>query len=200
MTYQELKEVIQDLHTQAPLPSTINRLSKMVLDKIARKRPNFIRRVGEVEVDGEREVDLISQLPDFIAPQKDVNNGKDIYFIRGDGNIFLTLTSINKFQQFPYSRYAAIHGKKLFLPDDISLPDKIYIPYYSSFLVLDQDGETRKDRPENAGDTFLLDSLFEDVLVDGVLLYAKRRELDNSEYNKVKAEWEKSLQDALLAS
>jgi hypothetical protein len=200
MTYQELKAVVQDLHTQATIPSNVDLLAKMVLNKIARYRLRFSRRVGEIELGGEREIDISTQLPDFIAPQKDVNHGKDIYYIRGDSNIFLTLTSLHKFKEFERSGYAAIHNKTLYLPKSFSLPDKIYVPYYSFYLVLDKDGETTKEKPENSEDTFLLDSLFEDLLVEGVLLYAKRRELDNSEYNKAKAEWEESLQNAILLS
>lgn len=200
MTYQELKDVVQDLHTQAPLSSRMGILTKMVLNKIARKRPNFTRREAVIEVNGNTEIDLSSRLPDLIAVKKDVEKGKDISYSMGSSTHFFTMASYSKYKDFEYDNYAAIYNNKLYLPKGRVLPEKIYIPYFSKNLVLDKDGETEKEKPENSDDSFLLDSVFEDVLVDGLLLYLKQRELDNSEYNKAKAEWEKSLQQALLQS
>lgn len=197
MTYSELKTVVQDLHTGGPLAASMGTITKMVLGKIARMRPKMTRQIAEVSTSGSREIPLSSEIPDFMAIRKDINKGKDIYYYEGDVAIFLTLASYNKFKSNEYDRLACIYNGTLYLSKGIKVPDTIYVPYHSYYLVLDKDGSTRKSKPIDSDDTFLIDDVYEDVLVDGVLLYLKRRELDNSEFTKSSKEWERQLQSLI---
>ena len=56
------------------------------------------------------------------------------------------------------------------------------------------------ETPVNSDDICLLPSVFDDVIIDGLLLYISRKEKESKEYEKNVIEWEKRLNDIIFLS
>ena len=199
MTYLEFKTTVGDLNSGATVPDSIDIITKLVLGKIARLRLSKRIKTKEITVAGNTEWVLSTEIPDFLGFKLDAeNNNRCIYYYQSTTPYFLILTNPSRFVQNIEGGYAAIiDGKlKINLPEGITSPDTLYVPYYSKYLVLD--GTTEKEKPIKDGDTFLLDSVFDDALVEGVLLYIKRRSLNDYEFAKAVKEWNQSIASLAL--
>jgi hypothetical protein len=194
MQYLDFKTTVGDLNTGATVPASIDTITKLVLGKIARLGLTTRAKTKEITVSGNTEWILGSEIPDFVRFKVDAEN-KCIYFYQSTEPIFLILTNPAEFVRHTEGGYAAIIDNKLkiSLPTGMTSPTTLYVPYFSKYLVLDEDGTTEKENPEEDGDTFLFPSIFDDALVEGVLLYIKRRELNDYEFAKAVQEWEKSV-------
>jgi len=201
MTFKELKTVAKDLHTGSLLPTQINIVTGLVLGKLARLRLNSRKKIHEITIGSDSEWVLATEIPDFLSLKSDQgNNGKSIYYYVGTEPCFLNMTNNSRFSQSQtIGGVATIIGGKLKVSFPTGTGDigTLYVPYFSKYLVLDEDGTTEKFRPENDDDTFLIDEMYEDVLVEGILLYTKRRELSTNEFTKALREWENSVASLL---
>lgn len=200
MTYGEFQNVVQSINTGATNPDVIADLTKIVLGKIARRKIRI--KNAEISTGGLTEIDLKTTLPDFIDFKIEASTGKPrcIYYMKSGYPIFINLVDSEHFAKYVNGHYAYLDGKtlKISFNDSEDIPATLYFPYYSKYLVLDEDGSTEKIKPENADDEFLLDDLFDDVVLDGVMLYITRSEKENDEYTKAVQEWNKSLNDVIL--
>jgi len=202
MIYKELKEVAKDLHTGSMLPTQINLVVGLVLGKLARLKLNNRKKVHEITVGNDSEWVLSTEIPDFLSLKADYgNNGRSIYYYEATEPRFLNMTNNSRFTQSETlgGVFTIIDGKlKVSFPTGASSISTLYVPYFSRYLVLDEDGTTEKFKPANDEDTFLLDEIFEDALVEGILLYTKRREMQSGEFTKALREWENSVASLLF--
>jgi len=201
MLYSDFKATIQDLHTGGDLPDSIDNIAKLVLGKIARLRLKNRIKIASITVGSNTSFDLSTLVPDFFALKTDAENkNRSIYYYQSTNPCFFENTNHSRFIMNPGGYFSTIIGMtlKINFPQGISDIATIYLPYFSRYLVLDADGITEKETPSEEGDVFLFDSAFDDAFVDGVLLYLKRRELDDSEWTKATQEWNKSLQSIVF--
>jgi len=201
MKYSDFKSTITELHSGAIITSQINNVSKLVLGKIARLRLNNRIKIGEITVGSNTSWNLDTELTDFFALKLDAENqNRCIYYYQSTEPCFLIQTNNSRFIQNTEGGFATLlgHTLKVNFPSGVSSVSKLYIPYYSKFLVLDKDGSTEKETPAEDNDTFLFDSVFDDAFVEGVLLYLKRKDLNDYEFVKAVAQWEKSIQSLIF--
>lgn len=175
MTYKELQDVVQTLNTGSLNPDSFDTVARLVLGKMARRRLSSRAKLatlnanqGTVTPSGATALDLKVLLPDYFAMRVDANEGMTF----------------------------ELTGDVIYLPAGYS--GNISFFYYSKYLVLDQDGITEKETPENNDDTFLFPSVLDDVVVEGILLYITRREKDDREFQKDVIEWEKRINEAIF--
>jgi len=182
MKYSELKSTVKAVHTEAGLSTKIDNLAKLVLGKIARTRLKERIKIGEITPGSDTSWNIKTQFPGFFALKPNAENrNRCIYFYQSTIPYFLKQTNNSRFviAEGNGCGGATLNGRTLSinLPTGFSVPDTYYVPYFSMFLVLDKDGSTEKEKPEEDDDTFLFDSVYDDVLIDGILLYLKRREM-----------------------
>lgn len=205
MTYGEARKIINTLHSGQSIPDNLNMLFKLVLGKIARKKMKSRVKIGEIIVENKTEFALGSDdyLPAFFALKPDAENeNKCIYYYQSTEPYFLTLTNPSRFIENTGGGFSMMEGKtlKINLPEGIDTVTKIYVPYYSKYLVLNKDGLAEKEMPEDDNDEFLLGSEFDDILIDSVLLYLKRGDMDDSEFMKASGIANKSLSEIAFYS
>lgn len=198
MVYQDLIDALYILNTGSSTPDSLDLLTKLVCGKIVRRKPKSFQRLATITTGGLSSIDLRTSLPDFIDFKLDPNNDNKIIYSLDSQNrpIFYKLVSDSLFNETIGNR-AKLEGKTLILgtePSDV-IPDTIYFPYFSSYCWQDASTGTRRERPVDNGDICLLDPIFDDVLVEGVLLYISRREKEDSEYTKNVQEWEKRVNE-----
>lgn len=206
MKYGDHLNLITELNTGASTPDKIALLTKLVLGKIARHKLNNRIKIASLATGGLTSFRLgsASYIPDFMQPKLNAgDNNKWAYYYPTAGNAFY-------FKVVPYSVFArsteggvcCIEGNtlRISVPHGEVAPSTIYFPYYSKYLVLDEDGTTEKEMPENNDDEFLFGSEYDDVLVEGVMLYISRREKSDAEYAKAVKEWEKRLAEITFFS
>lgn len=203
MTYGDLQNMVQTINTGSSNPSYLANFTKLILGKIARRKVR--QSFATITTSGSTEINLKTALPDFISFKTDPeNNDRCIYYFEGSNEypIFFRLSNNSRYAQNVGGGRATIIGNtlKLSIPTGDTIPATIYFPYFSKYLVLDDDGSTEKEQPADSGDTFLIDSVFDDLLVDGLMMYISRREKDNKEFNKNVREWESRLNDIMLYS
>ena len=193
MEYSDFKALVGDLNTGSSVPDSIDTITKLVLGKIARLGLNTRTKIKEITVSGATEWVLSTEIPDFIRLKVNAEN-RSVYFYQSTEPCFLILTNPAEFIRHTEGGYATIIGGKLKinLPTGMTSPATLYVPYFSKYLV-QENGGTEKEKPTEDNDTFLLDSIFDDAIVEGVLLYIKRRELNDYEFAKAVKEWEKSV-------
>jgi len=202
MTYGDLLNVAQSLNTGSKLPSAIDIFTKLILNKMSLNKPKTSVSIGQITVGGLSKFMLgsTSYLPDFMELKVEGDNNNLCPYYYDTNNInptYLKLTSINNFKNNPFSFYSTMIGRELNIniPQGQPAPTTLYVPYHSKYLVLDKDGVTRKEIPDDNADTFLIPTEYESVLLDGIMLYLSRREKDNSEFNKNSVSYEKSIRD-----
>jgi hypothetical protein len=112
------------------------------------------------------------------------------------------LVSSGEFAEQTSGGYAKIEGTRLTLKVDegSATPATIYFPYFSFYAWADGTTDTEKETPSANDDYCVLPSAFDDVLVDGVLLYISRREKESKEYEKNVIEWEKRVNEIIFYS
>lgn len=200
MQYSEYKNLIQELNTGHGLPTSIDNLCKIVLGKIARRKIKSSIKLATISTSGSLTLNLSTLLPDFIDFKTDAENkNRCIYYMLTASPMYFTITNHSRFVQETGGYNATLIGNTLYLsmPPGQNAPDTIYFPYYSKYLVEDNAG-IAKEKPENDDDVIIIPSIFDDLLVDGVLYYIARKEKEDSEFNKDTTEWEKRLNDILI--
>lgn len=206
MNYGELKDVVESVNTGAMLPDSINQIVKLVLGKIARRKLPAMVRLGEITTNGLTQFNLGTALclPGFVDLKTDgENNNRCVYYLRdGSSPVFLVMTSNSRFAQETSGGYATIIGRQLNIKQPVGevVPTKLYVPYYSKYLVLDADGTTEKEAPTANEDEFLIGSEFDDVLVDGVKLYIARREKNSKDFMQDLDAWNRQLEEVIYYS
>ena len=205
MTYGEARELINTLHSGATVPNNLAMIFKLVLGKIARKKIKSRVKIGEITVGENTEFVLGSDscLPAFLALKPDAENGnKCIYYYQSTEPYFLKLTTPSRFAEHTEGGHAMLEGRTLNInfPEGTGTVSTIYVPYYSKYLVLDEDGSNEKETPENTDDEFLIGSEFDDVLIDLVLLYLKREDMDDAEFMKANGLASKALNEVAFYS
>ncbi len=199
MTYGDLQNILQTLNTGATNPDYLGKITKLVLGKIARRRIRARIKLASLATSGAFSLDLKTLLPDFLDLKMNAASGKPtcVYYYESDFPFFFDMADNSRFAEHTEGGYATLIGTtlKFSMPIGQSAPATIYFPYYSKYLVLDADGTTEKEEPSDNNDTFLLPSEFDDLLIDGNLLYISRREKESDEYTKNVQEWEKRLNE-----
>lgn len=199
MTYGDLQNLVQTLNTGSTNPDYLGKITKLVLGKISRRRLKSRVKLASISTGGSFSLDLRTLLPDFLDFKIDASSGKPtcVYYYEGSYPFFFEMSDNSKFAEHTEGGYATLVGStlKFSMPIGESAPSTIYFPYYSKYLVLDSDGTTEKEEPSDNNDSFLLPSEYDDLLVDGDLLYLSRREKEDSEYTKNVQEWEKRLNE-----
>jgi len=201
MLYSEFKATVQDLHTGGEIPDSIDNIAKLVLGKLARLRLKNRVKIASLTVGSNVSFNLKTLVPDFFALKTDAENkNRCLYYYQSTEPSFFEHTNNSRFVMNTQGYFSTLTGLtlKINFPQGITNIDTLYMPYFSKYLVLDEDGTTEKEKPENDNDEFLFDSVFDDAFVEGVLLYLKRRELDDNEYTKATQEWNKSLQSIVF--
>ena len=198
MTYDDAVELITIMKPGGTIPDSIPKIMKLVLGKMARRRIISSQRTAEITTGGNSSFLLSTFIPDFFDFKLDLENkNRGPYFYNGTEPCFLVVTNKSRFAQNTEGGYCCIDDRTLNVnfPAGYTIPTKLYVPIWSKFLVLDEAGVILKETPENGGDTFIFDSVFDDVFIDGVLLYLNRKDLDDNEYMKANGEWVKSLNE-----
>ena len=198
MTYDQAVSLIGDLHRGSNTPDNLALVMKLVLGKIARLKVKSAQRTAEITVAGETTFSIADNVPDFLDFKLDAENrNKGPYYLQDTIPHYFTVTNNSRFLDATQGGFCTREGQniKFSFPSGISDITKIYIPIYSKYLVLDAEGEILKETPAEGGDTFLFDSVFDDVFIDGVLLYLDRRDMDDTEFIKSKAEWTRALNE-----
>jgi len=204
MLFSEFQDILQELNTGATNPNYIGGILKLVLGKISRHKLPSRVKLANITTSGATSFNLNTLVTDFIDFKTQIGEGnKDrcIYFYQSSSLPFdLPLVNNSRFVDHTEGGYATLIGRtlKISLPSGMTVPANIYFPYYSKYLVLDDDGVTEKEKPENSNDTIISPSEFDDILIDGVLLYISRKEKEDSEYAKNVQEWEKRVQELVF--
>jgi hypothetical protein len=204
MLYSDVLAVVQSINTGASNPQAVGLMAKLVLGKIARRcLPSQVKlfTINNVGLQKDFLLGVPLLCPDFMQLKTDgENNNKCVYFYQSTNPTYFPLVNNSRFREYTQGYYATMTGRTLSVstPNAVNPPDKIYFIYYSKFLVLDKDGVTYKETPLNNNDVIVIPSEFDDVLIDGILLYIQRREKSDGEFNKAIMSWEKSLNDLMF--
>lgn len=203
MTYAELQTIVYSLNT-GNIPDGVGLLAKLVSGKMTRKRlPNRVK-LATIITSGSLSLSLSTLVPDFLAFKLDPNNDNRIIYSldSSDRPYFYKLVSSGEFAEHTSGGYAKLEGSTLTLKIDegSTAPATIYFPYFSFYAWADGTTDVEKETPVNNDDYCVLPSAFDDVLVDGILLYISRREKESKEYEKNVIEWEKRVNDIIFYS
>ena len=203
MIYGDLTNAIYSLNT-GNIPDNIAFVTKLICGKITRKRIADRVKIAEISTNGSLVINLRTALPDFFDFKTNPNDeGKNIKcFDSSNQPYFFKIASPTQFDMYTSGGYAKKEGRTLTLKidDGGTIPDKIYFPYYSFYAWTDVVTGLEKEIPDNNDDECLLPSVFDDVIVDGILLYISRREKESSEYTKNVTEWEKRVNEVIFYS
>jgi len=198
--YGDLKNVLQTISTGASIPSYIDTIFKLVLGKMAKRKLQSRLKLATIVTGAATSFVLgTDQVLDFMGLKTDAANGnKSVYYLDASGNpVYMPLKPYSFFKVNINAGFCSLVGNTLYIGTDENgnIPATIYFQYYSRYLVLDADGTTEKETPSASEDTFLYPPEFDDVLIDGVLLYLTRREKQDKEYYKAREQWNQSLSD-----
>jgi len=202
MTYGELSNVVQSLNTGANNPDSLQTICKLVLGNIAKRRMKDRVKLASLATSGSSSLNLRTLLPDFLDFFITVDNNipRSVYYYESTEPFFFKFASPATFSEHTEGGYVTLMGRdlKFSVSSGQTVPATILFPYYSFYMVLDKDGVTEKESPEDNDDMFLLPGYLDNVLVDGILLYLSRREKENDEFSKNLQTWEKSLSEAIF--
>jgi hypothetical protein len=208
MLFADVLTLVQSINTGASNPSAVSLIAKIVLGKISRHcLPSQIKKFTINNVGLQKTFLLGTSIlcPDFMKLKTDgENNNKCVYFYQATNPTYFPLVSDSRFTEYTQGYYATLMGNllKISSPTGINPPDTIYFNYYSKFLVLDKDDITYKETPTDNQDQILIPSQFDDILIEGILLYLERREKTNLKFIRGESPslvaWEKSLQSLLF--
>ena len=195
MNYGELKDVFQELNTGTNIFNSVNYITEMVLNEMAARR---IRRKTTTILNptGLTEFVLATHIPDYV----DVVDNKSIYAVdtTAQNTSYYIKVNNRKFQQeFRRGVSTVIDGKlKIQTFGDSVAPNPLKVDHFSRYLVANNSG-VEKSKPENTDDVFLINSVFEGALVEGLLLYSSRKERDSDEFLKARQAWLETLSSAI---
>lgn len=203
MNYGDVMTAIGSLNT-GNIPDNVDFLTKLICGKIARKRIPELVKLAEITTGGLKDFDLRILVPDFFDFKLDFSNKNNFIYSLDSSNepSFFKLVSPALFAQNTWGGFAKKVGPTLSIstiPGD-AIPTKIYFPYYSFYCWQDADTGVTRETPVNNDNICLLPSVFDDVIIDGLLLYISRREKESKEYQKNVIEWEKRLNDIIFLS
>lgn len=202
MTYQEVLDTIQVIQTGASNPTKIASLASLVLGKIARRK--IRTRLATITTGGNSSIELgiATSLPDFISLKSSGGDfNKCVYYLDASSTpVYMPIKPYSYLKSNPNAGFCAIEGNTLYLSTDDTgvVPATIYFPYYTSYLVYDNSTHAEKYSPSAGTDTFLFKNIFDDIFIDGILLYLTRREKQDKEYYKAREQWEKALNDLIF--
>jgi len=203
MIYEDITSIVYSLNT-GNIPDKVDFLTKLVCGKVARKRLPSLIREADITTAGDSSFNLRTTLPDFFDFKTDIkNNSKIIYSLDSSGNpIFYPLLSTVEFAQQTEYPCAKKEGSTLTInySNGVTAPDNIYFPYYSFYCFEDGTLGTRIETPISSDDICILPPLFDDVIIDGILLYISRKEKESKEYEKNVVEWEKRVNEIIYYS
>jgi len=203
MTYGDLQTAVYSLNT-GNIPDGVAFLAKLISGKITRKRIPSRVKLASVNTSGSLVLNLTTLLPDFLSFKLDPNNQDMIIYSLDSSNqpYFYKLVSSGEFAQHTRGGYAKIEGSTLTLKVDEGsvAPTTIYFPYFSFYAWADGTTNVEKETPTNNDDYCVIPSAFDDVIVDGILLYISRREKESKEYEKNVIEWEKRVNEIIFYS
>lgn len=201
MTYGELTEILSVLKPGGSIPDSLDVIIKLVLGKMSRRKLKCSQRTAEITVDGNTEFLLSTYIPDFFDFKIDIvnNRKRGPYFYQSTVPYFIEPTTKADFNMRTSGGACMISDGTL----HVNFPagsnvETLYVPIYGKYLVLDSAGGELKEKPENDDDTFIFDSSFDDVLVDGCLLYLNRKDLDDTEFMKANQAWINSLNELVF--
>lgn len=201
MTYDEAVEILGVLKPGGSIPTAIPRIMKLVLGKMARRKINEAKRTAEITVGGNTEFLLSTYIPDFFALKLDGSSkNRGPFFYQSSEPYYIYATTKSEFEKHTEGGYCMVEDGtlKVKFPLAPGTIETLYVPIWGKFLVLDEEGGTLKETPENGGDTFIFNSVFDDVFIDGCLLYLNRKDLSDKEYIKAKQEWTNSLNELVF--
>jgi len=203
MTYGDLQTAVYSLNT-GNIPDGVAFLAKLISGKITRRRIPSRVKSASISTGGSLVLNLRTLLPDFLAFKLDPNNDNRIIYSLDSSSrpYFYKLVSPGKFAEQTSGGYAKIEGSTLTLKVDegSNTPATIYFPYFSFYAWADGTTDKEKETPSSNDDYCILPSAFDDVLVDGILLYISRREKESKEYEKNVIEWEKRVNEMIFYS
>lgn len=203
MTYGDLQTLVYSLNT-GNIPDGVAFLAKLISGKITRKRLPDRVKLASINTSGSLVLNLRTLLPDFLAFKQDPNNeNKIIYSLDSSNNpYFYKLVSSGEFAEHTTGGYAKIEGSTITLKvsEGSTAPTTVYFPYFSFYAWADGTTNVEKEIPSSNDDYCVLPSAFDDVLVEGILLYISRREKESKEYEKNVIEWEKRVNEIIYYS
>lgn len=198
MTYGELTDILSVLKPGGSIPDSVDIIVKLVLGKMSRRKLKCSQRTAEITVDGKTEFLLSTYIPDFFDFKIDLvsNRKRGPYFYQSTEPYFIEPTTKADFNIRTEGGYCMISDGTLHVNFPAgNIVETLYVPIWGKYLVLDAEGGELKEKPEYENDTFIFDSSFDDVLIDGCLLYLNRKDLDDTEFMKANQEWNKSLSE-----
>ena len=203
MIYGDLSNAIYCLNT-GNLPDNLAFITKLVCGKITRKKISDRVKSAVISTGGLTTINLRTALPDFLDFKSNPNDeGRVIYSIDSNNSpVFYKLVSPALFSASQFGGVVKKEGRNLtFKVDDgETIPANLYFSYYSFYAWSDITTGLEKEVPDNNDDECLLPPVFDDVIVDGILLYISRREKENNEFTKNVSEWEKRVNDVIFYS
>ena len=200
MTWEELQALFADqtqgISSQSITNANLQLYMKLKLGKITSYYDwSFAIRTGTVATSSTSPVDLKTELPDIKRPITFTGSSGDQpyewelipsrdYQLTSDGD----------------GDYMDPRGKQLYLQTgtESSIPASINVVYFSKYLVIDDDGTTRKEKPENDDDTFVLPTEWEPLLLDGLQMYILRKHKKYAEYRELKKIFDEGLMEMAL--
>lgn len=198
-----MSNAISVLNTGSTVPDNLGFLTKLVCGKIARRRLPDLVKMAEITTAGATSLNLKTLLPDFFDFKLNVEeSNKIIYSLDSSNNpTFYYLVSPAMFAENTQGGYAKREGNILTIsvPTGEVVPSKLYFNYYSMFCWASSTG-VAKEEPTNNDDVCILNSAFDDAIIEGILLYISRREKENNEYTKNVQEWEKRINEIIFYS
>lgn len=203
MTYGDLQTAVYSLNT-GNIPDGVAFLAKLISGKITRRRMPSRVKLASVNTGGSLVLNLRTLVPDFLEFKFDPNNENRVIYSLDSSNrpYFYRLVSPASFAEYTSGGYAKIEGSTLTLKVDegATTPTTIYFPYFSFYAWADGTTDAEKETPSSNDDYCILPSVFDDVLIDGILLYISRREKESKEYEKNVIEWEKRVNEMIFYS
>lgn len=190
MTWGEIKSVVSAIAPDAVgslvgtsgSPSQVASFAFLVGMRVASYPHKFkcMLRNGSVTLDGSGEYDLGALLPDLQVPMQvwgQQVGGREIGY-----------RSLPQFNVTVGGTLMTIMGKTLKVAEN-GVTGTLNVPYYSNYLVLDEDGATRKRFFENDNDQSVLYDDMMPLFTEGIMAYIERREKEK--------DWSKFLESEL---
>jgi hypothetical protein len=208
MIYGDATGAVYSLNT-GNIPDNIAFITKLVCGKITKRRLSDRIKLASITTNGSKVINLASVLPDFLdfkitTDQNNPDNVSNIiYSIDSSGHpYFYKLVPASEFDEYTQGGYAKREGRTItFKVDDgAPIPATIYFNYFSFYAWADSITGVEIEVPANNDDICILPSVFDDVIIDGILLYISRKEKESKEFEKNLASWEKSVNELIYFS
>lgn len=201
-TWAQVKEEFRDSFrdvTQSFISDTeLSRMARRILRLIDSKSTYaFQETLGTLTLTGASAYELKTPFPDF----KELISLN--YATGGNGvpNEF-TYTNVKDFQTMNDSYAYTILGSsslRLYAPGAVNLSGNLGILYYSRYLTIDTNGTTHIEYPTDDAHTFVIPERYINLLVEGLLMLAFRKDRSHREdYTDSKEAFETLLREMIL--